>query len=253
MKTRLFLTMFIVSLLSACCNCKSTTGDIGMKNGKDTVVKVVEALPEGEFTYNLPCKVMNIHPEKDGKALLFLWLHGGVHDQKIHSFFKHPNHFDYSAADDSIIAYLKKHDMKSIVLMPICHKADVTGCVAWKDCYADVLQMIDDYVNKGLVDSSRIYIAGGSDGGRGTWDFVADHPERFAAAISLSCAEPRKSTVPVYFFNTGAEQDCQSEVDRIKSEGGKILIYKHCPELGHGKDEVKCTEKLLKEFFDHKK
>ena len=35
------------------------------------------------------------------EALLFLWLHGGVRDRKIHSYFKHRNHWDNCAADDN--------------------------------------------------------------------------------------------------------------------------------------------------------
>ena len=42
--------------------------------------KSVTTLPEGEFTYNVPCRVVNINTEKPGKAIVLLWLHGGVHD-----------------------------------------------------------------------------------------------------------------------------------------------------------------------------
>lgn len=42
----------------------------------------IRVLPEGESTYNLPCKVVNIHQEKEGISILFIWLYGGVYDCK---------------------------------------------------------------------------------------------------------------------------------------------------------------------------
>ena len=46
-----------------------------------------KAMPNGEFIYNVPCKVVNIHQELDGQSILFLWLHGGVHDVAKHDLF----------------------------------------------------------------------------------------------------------------------------------------------------------------------
>ena len=122
-------------------------------------------LPADTLTFNLPCQVVNIHPELSGKALLVLWLHGGVRDQKIHSYNTHRNHWDNCAADDSIIGYLRSHNLKAVALLPMCHKADLDHCIYWRDCYADVKQMIDQLVHRGLVDPWRIYVAGSSDGG----------------------------------------------------------------------------------------
>ena len=212
----------------------------------------VATLPADTLTYNLPCQVISIHPEKPGKALLFLWLHGGVRDRKIHSYFKHRNHWDNCAADDSIVHYLRRHGIKAIALLPMCHKADQTKCVRWIDCYDDVKHMIDNLVDKNMVDPKRIYVAGSSDGGRGTWDFVAQHPEVFAAAISMSCSEPQMTTVPTYFFNTSDEDDCTQLVARLKKEGANILDYQYCPQYQHGGDAALCTDELLSKFFSYK-
>lgn len=204
-------------------------------------------------TYNLPCQVININSQREGKALLFLWLHGGVHDLKIHSYYRHPNHWDNCAADDSVIHYLQSHHIKAIALLPMCHKADKASCVVWRDCYDDVRHMIDEFVGKGLVDPERIYVAGASDGGVGTWDYVAEHPELFAAAISLSCSEPRVTSVPTYFFNTASETDCTELVKSLKLQGSNILRYQYCPQYRHGGDAAMCDEELLDEFFSHKR
>lgn len=219
----------------------------------DTVC--VATLPADTFTYNLPCQVVSIHPEKDGKALLFLWLHGGVYDQKIHNYYTHTpsNHWDNCAADNHIINYLRSHDIKAIALLPMCHKADRPQCVTWRECYTDVKAMIDQCVKKGLVDPKRIYVAGSSDGGRGTWDFVAQHPEVWAAAIAMSCSEPQMTTVPTWFFNTRDESDCKQLVDNLKKRGSNIVKYEHFPQYPHGGDAAECTPELLDKFFSQQR
>ena len=211
----------------------------------------IRVLPEGEFTYNLPCKVVNIHQEKEGKALLFIWLHGGVGDRKMHNLLDF-NHLNCCAADDSVLNYLQEKNIKSIALFPICHKAQVANCVTWRDCYYEVMKMIEDYVNKGFVDSTRIYLAGSSDGGTGTWDFLERDESPFAAAMPMSCANPRKTSIPVYFFNTKREPDCTDRVNELNKQGSKIE-YKHCPQYGHGGDSAECTFEFLDRFFSNKR
>ena len=78
-------------------------------------------LPEGEFTYNVPCKVVYVNADKPGKAILWLWLHGGVHDRPKHDMFYHPNHFDCCDADEYILQYLKESGTKAIALFPVCY------------------------------------------------------------------------------------------------------------------------------------
>lgn len=231
-------------LLALCLACLSAFAAFGQK-------RAGAAVPVGEYTFNLPCKVVSIHPEQPGRAVLFLWLHGGVHDQPKHTFFAF-NHFDCCAADDSILAYLDRHQMKAIALMPICHKATSQECVNWRECYSDVKHMIDDFVNKGLVDPERIYVAGSSDGGRGAWDY-AQHDDVFAAAISMSCSSPVMTKIPVYFYNTSDERDCMVEVQRLKRDGSNIVEYKYGPDYKHGDDAAECTDAMLKRFFRHRR
>ena len=206
-------------------------------------------MPQGEFTYNLPCRVKNIHTHQPGRALMVVWLHGGVHDRAKHNL-SAKNHLDLCAADDSIVAFLERHGMKAVVLMPICHKAWVPECVAWRDCATEVRSIIADCVNKGLVDPERIYLAGSSDGGNGAWDYAAEMSDVFAAAISMSCEEPRMSLMPVYYFSTASEGDCTATVDSLKAQGCNVR-YKYCPQYRHGGDAAECTDALLNHFFSN--
>lgn len=209
--------------------------------------KAVTALPEGEFTYNVPCRVVNINTDKPGKAIIVLWLHGGVRDIAKHNFFTF-NHIDCVDADERIMKYLKESGTKAIVLFPVCHKSWQKEPVAWRDCYDDVKHIIDDYLSKGLADEKRVYVTGSSDGGVGTWDYAEKHPEMFAAAISMSCSSPRKVDIPIYFFNTRSEKDCTEKVKALVEQGVNVK-YKYCPQYKHGGDAAECTPELLKEFF----
>lgn len=243
----------VIAIILCCCKSNHIAADYHVQGNlvvHDTVW--MPSLPTDTLTFNLPCQMVNIHPDKPGKAWLVLWLHGGVRDQKIHSYNTHRNHWDNCAADDSIIGYLRSHGIKAVALLPMCHKADVDHCIYWRDCYTDVKQMIDQLVDKGLVDPKRIYVAGSSDGGRGTWDYVAQHPDVFAAAISMSCSEPQMTRVPTYFFNTSSETDCTQLVAKLKQQGANIIRYEYCPQYSHGGDAALCTAEMLEEFFTHR-
>lgn len=238
-----FLFLVISMLLMAACD---NNHQESCDNKKTEVV-----LPEGEFTYNLPCRVVHINADKPGKAIVWLWLHGGVRDYKKHDFFEF-NHLDCCDADEIILKYLKDNGIKAIALFPVCHKANNPEPVTWIDCYDDVKHIINDYVNKGLVDTKRIYVTGSSDGGRGTWDYAEHHPEMFAAAIAMSCSEPRKVDIPIYFFGTSDETDRSEEIARLIEQGVNVK-YKYCPEYKHGGDAAECTPELLQEFFSYTK
>lgn len=209
----------------------------------------------GSFIYNLPCKVEYIHPEKSGKAILLFWLHGGVHDQPAHNLLNAANnHIDQwrNTAHNAFSEYLKSNDIKAVYVTPICHKAEVNHCVRWIDCWNDIEKIMDDYVDCGIVDESRIYIAGCSDGGAGVWDFIEYHGNRLAAAMSFSCGSPRMTTVPVYYSSTSAEGDKTSIVNDMKAKGANIQ-YTFVPGK-HGEDEkLTLFGSYLKAFFDNVK
>ena len=199
----------------------------------------------GSFIYNLPCKVEYIHPEKSGKAILVFWLHGGVRHQDWHDF-SAENHMTWVKADEYIINYLKQAKEKAVFIIPICHKANKKDCVAWIDCAYDIKQIIDDYVNNGIVDKNRVYIIGSSDGGAGVWDLAEQHGDWFAAGMPLSCSRARKTSIPMYWHSTQSEGDQTAQAKSLNSMGCKIE-YEYHPDVSHGGDEIACKDlsKLL--------
>lgn len=199
------------------------------------------------FTYNLPCKVAYIHPEKKGKAILVVWLHGGVHVQKLHDL-RSKNHLDFCAADDSILHYLDKKGIKAVYLMPVCYKANLPKLLTWKDCADDIKCMIDAYVQQGIVDKKRIYLTGSSDGGTGTWDLAERFGNVFAAGLALSCDVAYKVSIPMFWHSTKDDGEYSQLAQELKAKGVR-LEYQYHPNYEHGRDEQICTTAFLDKFF----
>lgn len=248
-RNRVVFSIVMIALFACCTNGFDSKSGAD-RTQRDTVYihDTVSAMPNGDFFYNLPCKVVNIHQEKEGKSLLFIWLHGGVYIQRMHDMLEPNSSLLACYAVDSVLNYLQEKGLKSVALFPICHKAKYNQCVPWIACYYDVMKMIEDLVRKDIVDTKRIFLAGSSDGGVGTWDFLQKNEQTFAAAMPMSCGNPRKTTIPVYFFNTQAEQDCSLQVDDLNRQGSNIE-YKHSSAKWHGRDDIECTHEFLDRFF----
>lgn len=110
-----------------------------------------------------------------------------------------------------------------------------------------VMDIIDDLVAQQPVDADRLYIAGGSMGGYGTWDALCRFPDKFAAAIPLSgsgdvsCAAAIKH-IPIHAFHIAEDgivpaHASRAMVDALKAVGGNIQ-YTEFPGGGHLWDQV---------------
>ena len=112
--------------------------------------------------------------------------------------------------------------------------------VSWKT--NELMALLDQVEAQLSIDKTRVYVSGMSMGGFGTWRLVADHPERFAAAIpvcgggKIEWAEKLKS-VPIWAFH-GAKDGVvpfklgKEIVDAIQLAGGdvKLTVY---PKANH--------------------
>ncbi|MBQ4316618.1 MAG: prolyl oligopeptidase family serine peptidase, partial [Clostridia bacterium] len=103
-----------------------------------------------------------------------------------------------------------------------------------------VKQLSENYA----VDTDRIYAAGLSMGGYGTWDLMVRHNDIFAAAIAIcgggdaSKADLLKYT-PLFVFHGSADPTVpvtgsQNVVNAIKNLGGTLVEYTEFAGLGHG-------------------
>jgi pimeloyl-ACP methyl ester carboxylesterase len=102
--------------------------------------------------------------------------------------------------------------------------------------------VLDEVIRRYRVDTGRIYLAGNSMGGNGTWELAARHPERFAAIIPIcGRGDPawaaRLRDVPTWAFH-GAEDRIvppsvsEQMVAAVKEAGGdaRLTLY---PGVGH--------------------
>lgn len=46
--------------------------------------------------------------------------------------------------------------------------------------------LLQSYIERGVADADKVYILGGSIGGTGTWNMLANYPELFAAAMPVA-------------------------------------------------------------------
>lgn len=115
-------------------------------------------------------------PGNGDKVSLVIYLHGGS---------SKGNDNETQMQEPGITAiskWLSDNNCKSIMLVPQCPKDK-----SWLGVTQDVLvSLIRTFIDRGVVDGSRVYILGGSMGGTGTWNMLSNHPDLFAAAMPVA-------------------------------------------------------------------
>lgn len=84
-------------------------------------------------------------------------------------------------------------DFEFVVLSPQA----AGGSAWWTGNTLDVLDaLVDDVTGTYLIDRERVYLTGLSMGGYGSWFLGMEHPDRFAAMVSLSGSGWRQPVLP---------------------------------------------------------
>ncbi len=127
-------------------------------------------------------------------------------------------------------------DWKFFTVAPQCPRN-----VGWSAPQLSV--MIDKLCEKYPIDKSRVYVTGVSMGGYGTWNLLAEAPEKIAAAAPICGggnvdAAAKMASTPIWAFH--GDQDkavplgaSQRMIDAVKAAGNeeaKLTIY---PGVGH--------------------
>jgi predicted peptidase len=81
------------------------------------------------------------------------------------------------------------------------------------------VELLDSLMKQLRVDTNRVYVVGQSIGGSGVWALLADHPEKFAAAVPLAAfgdtaSIDRLAAIPVWVFQ--GEKDPTVPVARVR-------------------------------------
>ena len=105
-----------------------------------------------------------------------------------------------------------------------------------------VMEIVDAVQKEFRVDAQRVYVAGQSMGGAGTWNLLANFPERFAAGVPLCGPADTNITatiakIPVWIFHGEADQTVPvgmsgRMVAALRVAGGAPK-YTEYPGVGH--------------------
>ena len=130
-----------------------------------------------------------------------------------------------------------REDYPCFVLAPQCPTGQ-----NWVSIDSLVFAMIRQVEDEYSVDTDRRYVTGQSMGGSGSWNYIATHPDMFAAAVPIcgrtdTTLSGRISRVPVWAFH--GEQDDAVPVDFSRSmiaaskAAGGSPRYTEFPGVGH--------------------
>ncbi len=126
-----------------------------------------------------------------------------------------------------------------------------------------VMSLMDSLKQLPYIDQSRLYVAGLSMGGMGTWDILWRQRDTYAAAISICGAGPRQlseiyAETPVWLFH-GAKDDVVSPkysiglTRGIQQKGGKAKLTLY-PDANHNSwDPAFSDPRFLSWLFSHSK
>ncbi|MDF1658281.1 MAG: prolyl oligopeptidase family serine peptidase [Verrucomicrobiales bacterium] len=114
----------------------------------------------------------------------------------------------------------------------------------WQESWRprDLILLLDYLLTAHKIDRNRVYLTGLSMGGYGTWACIAEHPDRFAAAVPICGGGHPDSAeaigaLPVWAFH--GDDDLVVPVERsiemveaVKSSGGNARLTRY-PGVGH--------------------
>ena len=106
-----------------------------------------------------------------------------------------------------------------------------------------VMELVDETVRKYKIDKSRIYLAGLSRGGYGTWRLAMNNSDKFAAMIVVCAASSPTvyarwiKDIPVWIFHGEKDEtvpvsESIKMADALKAQGANIKLTLY-PDAGH--------------------
>ncbi len=125
------------------------------------------------------------------------------------------------------------------------------------------LELVASLENQFPIDKNRLYAAGISMGGFGTWELIGQRPGLFAAAVPICgggdlCFAKSFAETPVWAFHGRHDEIVNPEFSRrtvnaILEQGGKPR-YTEFPEIGHNCwDEAFAIPELIAWMFSQKR
>ena len=142
-----------------------------------------------------------------------------------------------------------------IVIVPQCPENEKWVDIIWKDGSYDLAKvpesnefealvaLIEDTIQTYSVDENRIWAAGFSMGGYGTWNLLMNHPDLFCAGVPMCgagapAAADRLLNIPIWAVHgvkdpTVPVSGSREMVEAIRSLGGTKVRYTELPDHEH--------------------
>ena len=208
--------------------------------------------PDGVLHY----REARIDAENNNKPALVIYMHGasGRGSDNTRQMRQHGIY--------SIYDYMQQHGIKGYLLVPQCPEDRFWAGNREQQPYTEpVKQLIKLYLERGHVDSTRVYIYGVSMGGGGTWKILSEMSGTFAAAMVVSgnyrgSRYNQIAKTPVY-ITVGAKEgkdrtrDFQLLYENIGLAGGEAK-YDILPKLDHPETCVQSfSEERIGWVFGH--
>ena len=220
--------------------------------GQDVLARDYEARVfakgEGDTLRYQFMKPLDYDPQKKYPLILCLH-HGGTHGT---------DNFSQLGADPAPFLTSNRAKYPAFFLMPQCPKG-----FGWQSIEGPIYEIIKELESEFEIDEKRRYVMGVSGGGYGSWHFITDEPEMFAAAIPIcGGGDPGLAAkivdVPVWAFH-GEVDDLvpvrfsREMIDAIKKAGGNPK-YTEFPDAGHNIwNQVASTPGLMDWLFEQKR
>jgi predicted peptidase len=148
-------------------------------------------------------------------------------------------------------------DLPYILVSPQCPRED-----SWNrpTQQALLVKLLEEISAKYKVDKKRVYLAGLSMGGYGSWRLAADHPELFAAVVPVcGGGDPKDAEklkdLPIWVWH-GSEDTAvplrrsQEMVDAIKAAGSTKIRFTTLEHVGHNSWEAAFFSPDLYQWLD---
>ena len=152
-----------------------------------------------------------------------------------------------------LLAWCEKHQQKALLLFPQCPAGMQWVDTPWGNLSHSLppvsrsmslaLQMLEYETAAHDTDLNRIYVAGISMGGYGTWDALSRFPEKFAAAFPVcggadTAQAPHLTGIPVLTYHGDSDPTVpvsrtRDMVKAVRDAGGRKITYVELPGCGH--------------------
>ena len=184
--------------------------------------------------------------DQPGKAAVLIFFHGAGERGN-------DNEKQLFHGAKEVTEWCAKNKMKALLVFPQCPGGKQWVDTPWNapshtlpaesESMKLAMELLNEELKSSDLDKNRVYVAGISMGGFGTWDAISRYPEKFAAAFpicggaDLAMADKVKH-IPILTYHGDSDtvvltKRTREMVAAVKKAGGTKITYVEVPDCGH--------------------